>query len=56
MSCSLGILGFPNCGYEKRAWINGVEGEYVDLLTGQERIIIGISIPVYGFYYLKQKE
>ena len=48
----LGIFNFSE--HEKEAWINDAEGEYVDLLTGQERTVLGINIPAYGFYYLKR--
>ncbi|MDE7224331.1 MAG: alpha-amylase family protein, partial [Acetatifactor sp.] len=49
----LGIFNFSE--HEKNAWINGVEEEYVDLLTGQEITVKGIHISAYGFYYLKRK-
>lgn len=49
----IGIFNFSE--HEKEVWINGAEGDYVDLLTGQERTVLGINIPAYGFYYLKRK-
>ena len=50
------IIGLFNfCEYEKTAWITGAEGAYVDLLTGEERTVSGISVPAYGFYYLKRR-
>ena len=49
----LGIFNFSE--HEKTVRINGAEGEYVDLLTGQERTVSEIHIPAYGFYYLKRK-
>ena len=50
------IIGLFNfCEYEKTAWITGAEGTYVDLLSGQERNVSEISIPAYGFYYLKRR-
>ena len=49
----LGIFNFSE--YDKKTWIRDAEGEYVDLLTGQERTVLGIDIPAYGFYYLKRK-
>lgn len=49
----LGIFNFSE--HEKETWINGAEGEYVDLLTGQERTVSRINVPAYGFYYLKRK-
>lgn len=35
--------------------LNGAEGEYVDLFSGQEKPGTGIDVPAYGFYYLKKK-
>ena len=32
-----------------------VDGEYVDLLSGDEMKAAGVNIPAYGFYYLKKK-
>ena len=48
----IGIFNFSE--YEKKAYIDEAEGEYVDLLTGQETDVFGIDIPAYGFYYLKK--
>ena len=48
----IGLFNFSE--HEKKTYINGIEGEYVDLLTGQERTVLGIDIPAYGFYYLKK--
>ena len=50
----LGVFNFSE--YEKKACINGAEGKYEDLLTGQKKNILGIDIPAYGFYYLKRKK
>ena len=50
----IGIFNFSE--HQKKAWISGAEGSYVDLLTGRERTVAGIDIPAYGFYYLKRKE
>ena len=49
----IGLFNFSE--YVKKAYIDGAEGEYVDLLTGQKRTVLGIDIPAYGFYYLKRK-
>ena len=48
----IGIFNFSE--YAKKAYIDTAEGEYVDLLTGQETTVFGIDIPAYGFYYLKK--
>ena len=49
----IGIFNFSE--YDKKVWINDAEGEYVDLLMGQEKTLLGLDIPPYGFYYLKRK-
>ena len=48
----LGVFNFSE--HEKKAWINGAEGTYVDLLTGEEKTVSGLDIPAYGFFYLKR--
>lgn len=48
----LGIFNFSE--HDRIARINEAEGEYVDLLTGQEKTVQEIKIPAYGFYYLKR--
>ncbi len=49
----LGIFNFSE--HDKKARINVAEEEYVGLLTGREKTILGIHIPAYEFYYLKRK-
>ena len=49
----IGLFNFSE--YEKTAWITGAEGAYVDLLTGEERTVSEITVPAYGFYYLKRR-
>ena len=49
----LGLFNFSE--FDKTAWINETDGDYVDLISGQERRACGVDIPAYGFYYLKKK-
>ncbi len=48
----LGLFNFSE--YDKTAWINETDGEYIDLLSGQKMQAAGVNIPAYGFYYLKK--
>ena len=47
----VGIFNFSE--YDKKAWINEVEGEYMDLLTGEKKAISEIDISAYGFHLYK---
>ena len=50
------IIGLFNFSESDRiAWINETDGDYVDLISGEEMKPIGVSVPAYGFYYLKKK-
>ncbi|MDE6907136.1 MAG: amylosucrase, partial [Lachnospiraceae bacterium] len=49
----LGLFNFSET--DKTAWINETDGEYVELLSGQEMRASGVNIPGYGFLYLKKK-
>ena len=49
----IGIFNFSE--QNKKVWINSAEGKYADLFTGQEKALLGLDIPPYGFYYLKRK-
>ena len=49
----IGLFNFSES--DKTAWINETDGEYVDLLSGDEMKAAGVNIPAYGFYYLKKK-
>lgn len=49
-----GLFNFSE--YDKTAWINETDGDYVDLLSGREMKACGVDIPAYGFYYLKKKQ
>ena len=48
----IGLFNFSE--HDRIAWINETDGEYIDMLTGEERKPIGINVPAYGFYYLKK--
>ena len=48
----LGLFNFSE--YDKTAWINETDGEYVDLISGRKMQASGVDIPAYGFYYLKK--
>ncbi|MDO5350546.1 MAG: amylosucrase [Lachnospiraceae bacterium] len=49
----IGIFNFSE--YDKTAWINETDGEYVDLISGKRMQASGVNIPAYGFYYLKRE-
>lgn len=49
----IGLFNFSE--YDKTAWINETDGDYVELISGKEMKPAGVNIPAYGFYYLKKK-
>lgn len=49
----IGLFNFSE--FDKTAWINETDGDYVELISGDEMKPIGVNIPAYGFYYLKKK-
>ncbi|MCM1136813.1 MAG: alpha-amylase family glycosyl hydrolase [Clostridium sp.] len=49
----IGLFNFSE--FDKTAWINEEDGDYVDLISGGERKAAGVDIPAYGFYWLKRK-
>lgn len=49
----IGIFNFSE--YDRTAWINETDGDYVDLLSGEDKKPVGVDIPAYGFYYMKKK-
>ncbi len=49
----IGLFNFSE--FDKTAWINETDGDYVELISGEEMKPIGVNIPTYGFYYLKRK-
>ncbi len=48
----IGLFNFSE--YDKTAWINETDGDYIDLISGREIKPIGVNIPAFGFYYLKK--
>lgn len=48
----IGLFNFSE--FDKTAWINETDGDYVDLVSGEKRKAAGVDIPAYGFYYLKR--
>ena len=49
----IGLFNFSE--YDKTAWIDEKDGDYIDLMSGNEIKPVGVNIPPYGFYYLKKK-
>ncbi len=49
----IGLFNFSE--FDKTAWINETDGDYVELISGEEMKPIGVNIPAYSFYYLKRK-
>lgn len=49
----IGLFNFSE--YDKTAWINETDGDYVELISGNQMKPIGVNIPAYGFYYLKKQ-
>ncbi len=47
-----GLFNFSE--YDKIAWINEIDGHYVDLISGEAVQPAGVHIPPFGFYYLKR--
>ncbi len=47
-----GLFNFSE--FDKTAWINETDGDYVELISGREMKACGVDIPAYGFYYLKK--
>lgn len=49
----IGLFNFSE--FEKMAWINELDGEYRDLITGNTMQASGVMVPGNGFYWLKRK-
>lgn len=47
----IGLFNFSE--YDKTAWINETDGDYVELISGKTMKLTEVNIPAYGFYYLK---
>ena len=48
-----GLFNFSE--YDKIAWINEIDGNYVDLISGEAIQPAGVHIQAFGFYYLKRQ-
>ncbi|MDE7416795.1 MAG: amylosucrase [Lachnospiraceae bacterium] len=49
----IGLFNFSE--YDKTAWIDEADGDYMELISGSEMKPVGVKIPAYGFYYIKKK-
>jgi len=50
----VGLFNFSE--YDKTLYIDGEEGEYTELISGTKKRLNEISLPAYGYYYLKKNE
>ena len=48
-----GVFNFSE--FDKTAWLSGVSGEAIELLSGNKMKLNEVKLPAYGFYYLKEK-
>lgn len=48
-----GVFNFSE--EDKTAWIDDRDGIYVELLTGEERMLSSVNVPAYGFFWFKKK-
>lgn len=48
-----GVFNFSE--FDKTAWLSGVNGEAIELLSGDKMKLNEVKLPAYGFYYLKEK-
>ena len=49
----IGLFNFSE--YDKTAWIDENDGDYTELISGNEMKPVEVHIPAYGFYYMKKK-
>lgn len=49
----IGLFNFSE--FDKTAWINEEDGEYMDLISGKRMEAKGVNVPAFGFYYLKKE-
>ena len=49
----IGLFNFSE--YDKTAWINETDGDYIEMMSGKEMKPTSVNIPSYSFYYLKKK-
>ncbi|MDE5908651.1 MAG: alpha-amylase family protein [Lachnospiraceae bacterium] len=48
----IGLFNFSE--FDKTAWINETDGDYMELISGEKKNPVGVDIPAYGFYYFKK--
>ena len=48
----IGLFNFS--GYDKTAWIDEADRDYVELISGNKMKPVRVIIPAYGFFYLKK--
>ncbi len=48
-----GVFNFSE--FEKTAWLSGVNGKAIELISGNKMKLNEVKLPAYGFYYLKEK-
>ena len=49
----IGLFNFS--AFDKKVRVNGVDGDYAELISGKEMNLTEINMQAYGFYYLKKK-
>ncbi len=49
----LGVFNFSE--FDKTVWLNEIDGEYVDMLSGETVKQTELRVQGYGFYYFKKK-
>ena len=48
----IGLFNFSE--FDKMAWIDQQDGDYVDLITGKKMKASGVMVPGNGFFWLKR--
>ena len=48
-----GVFNFSE--FDKTAWLNGVDGDAIELVSGKKMKLNEVKLQPYGFYYLKGK-
>lgn len=49
----IGLFNFSE--YDKTAWIDETDGDYMEMISGCQMNVTDVTIPAYGFYYLKKQ-
>ncbi|MCM1214258.1 MAG: alpha-amylase family glycosyl hydrolase [Lachnospiraceae bacterium] len=49
----IGLFNFSE--QDKTVWIEETDGDYVEMISGEEMNPVSVPIPAYGFYYLKKR-